>query len=213
MATSPNVDARYYKNLNLFFMRHMNIEVWDQAAIEISTDDGTTWNPIWESNSYLSDFQWFQNRLLIPDDYSRSELLKIRFKLGPTDGFNNYSGWNIDDIYLTGEFISKDVGVSKWIAPLSGSGHTAGEPVTVQVRNYGGAEIVDPVPVAYSFDGGASWTSTILTRTFRWEEWSNLLSLRPQTCPNLVSDLRCLQKPPCQVINLPATIRLKQKFT
>ena len=158
MATSPNVDARYYKNLNLFFMRHMNIEVWDQAAIEISTDDGTTWNPIWESNSYLSDFQWFQNRLLIPDDYSRSELLKIRFKLGPTDGFNNYSGWNIDDIYLTGEFISKDVGVSKWIAPLSGSGHTAGEPVTVQVRNYGGAEIVDPVPVAYSFDGGASWT-------------------------------------------------------
>ncbi len=30
--------------------------------------------------------------------------------------------------------------------------------MTVEIRNYGGAEIVDPVPVAYSFDGGANWT-------------------------------------------------------
>ncbi len=111
LATSPNVDALYYKNLNLFFSRYLNIEVWDQAAIEISTDNGSTWNPIWENNSYLSDFQWFQTRLSIPDEYSRSDMLKIRFKLGPSDGFNNYSGWNIDDIYLTGEFISRDVEV------------------------------------------------------------------------------------------------------
>lgn len=157
-AISPTVDVLYYKNLNLFFMRHLNIEVWDQSAIEISTDAGSTWNPIWESNSYLSDFQWFQTRLEIPVEYSRSDQLQVRFKLGPSDGFNNYSGWNIDDIYLTGEFISKDVGVSRWIAPQSGSGHTDSDSVTVQIRNYGGAEIVDPVPVAYSFDGGGSWT-------------------------------------------------------
>ncbi|MFO7669276.1 MAG: T9SS type A sorting domain-containing protein [Bacteroidales bacterium] len=164
LATSPNVDALYYKNLNLFFNRYMNIEVWDQSAIEISTDDGYTWNPIWENSSYLSDFRWFQTQLPIPDAYSRTDRLRIRFKLGPTDGFNNYSGWNIDDIYLTGEFISKDVGVSQWIAPLSGSGHTDSEPVTVQIRNYGGAEIIDPVPVAYSFDGGANWTIDYMTQ-------------------------------------------------
>jgi len=161
-ATSPNIDVLYYKDMNLFFRRYLNIEVWDNASIEISTDDGITWNSLWESNSYLSDFQWFQTQIPISDDYSRSDQLQIRYKLGPTDGFNNYSGWNIDDIYLTGEFISKDVGVSEWIYPLSGSGHTANDSVTVRIRNYGGAEIVDPVPVAYSFDGGDTWTVNLM---------------------------------------------------
>ena len=158
LATSPNVNVLYYKNMNLFFRRYLNIEVWDQASIEISNDDGVTWNTLWENSSYLSDFQWSEIQLPIPEDYSRSEQVRVRFKLGPTDGFNNYTGWNIDDLFLTGEFISKDVGVSEWITPQSGSGHTSNDSVTVRIRNYGGAEIVDPVPVAYSFDGGATWT-------------------------------------------------------
>jgi len=157
LATSPAVDMLYYKNINLFFRRYLNIEVWDHASIQISDDDGTTWHSLWESNSYYSDFQWFQEQLVIPDDHARTDRLKIRYKLGPTDGANNYSGWNVDDIYLTGEFISKDVGVSEWIFPESGSGHTASDSVTVRIRNYGGAEITDPVPVAYSFDGGTTW--------------------------------------------------------
>ncbi|MCK5135995.1 MAG: T9SS type A sorting domain-containing protein [Bacteroidales bacterium] len=163
LATSPLVDALYYKNLNLFFRRYLNIEVWDQASIQISTDDGTSWNTIWESNSYFSDFQWIQEQVAIPDDYARTDQLKMRYQLGPTDGLNNYSGWNIDDIYLTGEFISKDVGVSEWICPLSGSGHTASDSVTVRIRNYGGAEITEPVAVAYSFDGGSTWTVDHMT--------------------------------------------------
>jgi hypothetical protein len=157
-ATSPNINATYYKNLNLFFWRYLNIEVWDHSSIEISTDDGASWNTLWESSSYLSDFQWVQHQFLIPDEYSRTDQLKIRYVLGPTDGFANYTGWNVDDVYLTGEFISKDVGVSEWISPLSGSGHTSSDSVKVRISNYGGAEIVDPVPVAYSFDGGNTWT-------------------------------------------------------
>jgi hypothetical protein len=157
LATSPTIDAFYYKNLNLFFWRHLNIEVWDEASIQVSDDNGSTWNTIWESNSYLSDFQWINEQIYIPDQYAATDQLKIRYKLGPTDGFSNYSGWNIDDVYLTGEFISKDVGVSEWIYPQSGSGHTASDSVTVRIQNYGGAEIVDPVLVAYSMDGGESW--------------------------------------------------------
>ena len=137
-ATSPNIDATYYKNLNLFFWRYLNIEVWDEASIEISTDDGVSWNTLWESSSYLSDFQWTQYQLPVSDDYSRTNQFRIRYNLGPTDGFNNYTGWNIDDIYLTGEFISKDVGVSEWIAPVSGSGHTSSDSVKVRISNFGG---------------------------------------------------------------------------
>jgi len=157
LATSPVIDAFYYKNLNLFFKRHLNIEVWDESSIQVSTDNGSTWHNIWESNSYLSDFQWINEQIYIPDQYASTDQLRIRYKLGPTDGFSNYSGWNVDDVYLTGEFISKDVGVSEWIYPQSGSGHSSSDSVTVHIRNYGGAEIVDPVLVAYSMDGGDTW--------------------------------------------------------
>ncbi|MEN8201787.1 MAG: T9SS type A sorting domain-containing protein [Bacteroidota bacterium] len=157
LATSPVINAYYYKSLNLFFRRHLNIEVWDESSIQVSDDGGSTWNTIWESSSYLSDFQWINEQIYISDQYATSDQLKVRFKLGPTDGFSNYSGWNIDDVFVTGEFISKDVGVSEWIYPQSGSGHTASDSVTVRISNYGGAEIVDPVLVAYSMDGGDTW--------------------------------------------------------
>jgi len=165
LATSPTINLFYYKNLNLFFQRHLNIEVWDSAYILISTDNGSSWNTIWHNhNSWISDNQWTQQRIPIPDEFARTNQLKIRFKLGPTDGEENYSGWNIDDVYLTGEFITRDVGVSEWIYPLSGSGHSSSDSVTVSIRNYGGAEITDPVPVAYSFDGGLTWIVNNMTR-------------------------------------------------
>jgi len=161
-ATSPVVDLFYYKNLNLFFERYLNIEVWDEASIQVSSDSGVSWNTVWASESFLNDFQWSQIKLAIPDSYSRTEKFRIRYVLGPTDGQNNYSGWNVDDIYITGEFISRDVGVSEWIYPQSGSGHSATDSVMVRIRNYGGALVTDPVPVSYSFDGGMSWTTDIM---------------------------------------------------
>ena len=157
-ATSPTINVKYYKSLNLFYKRYFNIEVWDKSSIQVSSDNGSTWNSFWQNTTYLSDFQWVQEKLPIPDVYARTEQLKIRYQLGPTDGLNNYSGWNIDDVYLTGEFISRDVGVSEWIYPLSGSGHTANDSVTVRIENYAGVDINIPIPVAYSFDGGESWT-------------------------------------------------------
>lgn len=164
-ATSPTLNLFYYKNLNLFFQRYLNIEVWDSAYVQISIDNGNSWINIWDNyNKWISDFQWNQQRIQIADQFSRTNQLKIRYKLGPTNGVDNYSGWNIDDIYLTGEFITRDVGVSEWIYPLSGSGHTSADSVIVCIKNYGGAVITDPVPVAYSFDGGVSWTTDIMNQ-------------------------------------------------
>lgn len=157
-ATTANINVLYYKDLSLFYRRYMNIEVWDYASIEVSIDNGTTWEPVYGSNAYINDFQWTQERVLIPREYWRSDSLKIRFSMGPTNSFNNYSGWNIDDVYLTGEFISKDVGVSEWLSPKTGSGLTSSESVTVRVRNFGGAAITNPIPVAYSLNGGTTWT-------------------------------------------------------
>jgi hypothetical protein len=161
-ATSPSLDLYYYKNLSLFFQRQLNIEVWDHASVEVSIDNGTTWHPVWESSSYLNDYMWSAQHITIPESFSRTNNLRFRYTMGPTDGQNNYSGWNIDDVYLTGEFITRDVGVSEWIYPLSGSGHTASDSVTVRVTNFGGAPVTDPVPVAYSFDGGTTWVTNTM---------------------------------------------------
>ena len=164
-ATSPSLDLFYYKDLNLFFQRSLNIEVWDSAYVQISTDNGNSWTNIWDNyNKWISDFQWNQQRIQIPDQFSRTNQLMIRYQLGPTNGEDNYSGWNIDDIYLTGEFITRDVGVSQWIYPLSGSGHSSSDSVIVYIKNYGGAAITDQVPVAYSFDGGLSWVFDNMTQ-------------------------------------------------
>lgn len=158
LAITPVHNALYHKNLNIFYRRYLNIEVWDHAAIQISTDNGSSWNTLWQNDSYLSDFQFEQEQIPVSDQFSRTDQLIFRFKLGPTDGVNNYSGWSIDDFFLTGEFISKDVGVSEWLLPQSGSGHSSQDSVKVRINNYGGAEITDPVPVAFSLDSGNSWT-------------------------------------------------------
>jgi hypothetical protein len=163
-AVSPNINVLYYKNLNLFYQRYANIEFADSAYAQVSLDNGSSWKTFWnKGDAHLTDYEWLQEQISIPNQYSRSDQLRLRFKLGPTDGSGNYSGWNIDELFLTGEFISKDVGISEWIYPLSGSGHTSSDSVTVRVNNFGGAEITDPVPVAYSFNGGLTWTINQLT--------------------------------------------------
>jgi hypothetical protein len=157
-ATSPVIDALYYHKMQVIFQRHLNIEVWDQASVQVSKDNGKSWTPVWVNNGFVSDFEWTRAQLAVPENLSRTDQFRIRFQLGPTDGQNNYSGWNIDDIFLTGEFISKDVGVTEWIYPLSGCGLTDKETVVVRIGNFGGADITEPFPVGYSFDGGVNWT-------------------------------------------------------
>jgi hypothetical protein len=164
-ATSTVIDAFYYKNLSLFYQRYLNIEVWDEASVQVSRDNGATWEKIWVSGGYFSDFEWVQLNMPVPAKFWRTGGLKIRFQLGPTDNQHNYSGWNIDDVFITGEFISKDVGVTEWISPRSGCGLTSSEPVTVRIENFGGADITGPFTVGYSIDGGATWTTDTCNET------------------------------------------------
>ncbi len=157
-ATSPTIDVLYYKNVNLFYKRYLNVGANDKAKIEVSTDNGISWNTIWDNLATVTDFEWSEELLPIPGTYAKTAEFKFRFIIGPTNTLLNYTGWNLDDIFITGEFISKDVGVSEWVAPQSGSGHTSSDSVTLRIVNYGGADITDPVPVAFSINGGDNWT-------------------------------------------------------
>jgi hypothetical protein len=154
-AISPEINCFYYRDVSLSFARWLNIEIWDNAYIDITTDNGDTWQNIWASNSrYFTDSRWTNQVINISEFADRQESVKIRFALGTTNGDNQYSGWNIDNFILTGNFLDSDVAVTEWIEPRSMCGHTNEESITVKVVNYAGKPTADIIPIGFSLDGG-----------------------------------------------------------
>ncbi len=155
-AISPLLDCYYYKDITLTFHRWLNVEFTDKANIHISSDGGQTWTRIWQNTNFMTTPDWSQVSYTLPQA-NRKDSVMIRFSIGPTDATNNYSGWNIDNLVVTGEFITHDVGVSEWIGPDEGCGMSDSETVTVVVNNYGAWEVSDPIPLGFSLDGGITW--------------------------------------------------------
>ncbi|MQY77963.1 MAG: T9SS type A sorting domain-containing protein [Bacteroidetes bacterium] len=159
LATSPTFDLFYFNNVKLSFLRWLNVENSDTASIELSTDNGSSWDEIWSnSNNVITDNAWNQISLNIPDAHRKSET-KIRINLGPTTLYNHFSGWNIENFAVTGNYIEYDVGPVTLLAPGDGCGHSSADTVTIKVKNYGPGSTPGKIPVKYSFDGGSSYTN------------------------------------------------------
>ena len=152
----PDFNAKYYKDIKLSFYRWLNIDIFDKAKILVSSD-GIDWDQAWV-NTATSNTEnlWSLHTYNLSSYLERKELARLKFALGPTNNINTYSGWNIDDVVVTGNYIAKDVGVSNWIAPLSGCGHTDEDSVKITISNYAGDSMTDSLPVSYSFDGGTT---------------------------------------------------------
>ncbi len=165
-AISPSINCKYFKDIKLSYQRWLNMDLFDRAFIDVSADGGTTWHEIFKSKSFLTEIKWsfFSND--ISRYANRSTNLKIRFSVGPSSLSDNYSGWNIDDVILTGDFITTDVGIARRISPQSGTGFTNSEPVTVVVKNFGAFPSPSLIPIKYYFNDGRgtifSATDTIL---------------------------------------------------
>lgn len=153
-ATSPVIGCKYYTGTKLRFSRWLNIEVWDKAYIEISNDSGATWQPVWMSFSTISENTWSLQEVDVSYYADNKPGVVVRFSLGTTDGTNNCSGWNIDDVVLTGDFINPELSVGSIILPVSGCNLTATDSVRIIVNNHGGQPSNDTVRVCFSPDGG-----------------------------------------------------------
>ncbi|MGE0077228.1 MAG: T9SS type A sorting domain-containing protein [Bacteroidales bacterium] len=164
-AVSPSINALFYKDLKVSYRRYLNVEVWDKATVDVSNNNGTTWNNIWYNNNYFTDNLWTKTSHDVTSSLSRSNQLKFRFKLGPTDGASSYSGWNVDDFVVTGDYITKDVGVVEWVYPKSGCGNTSVDSVIVKIANLGAAESPSSFPVQYSFDNGSTWVTNFVNQS------------------------------------------------
>lgn len=156
LAYSPIINCKYYTNTRLRFYRWLNIENWDMASVDISNDSGATWQQIWINGSTIHETEWALQDIDISYYADKKQGVMIRFGLGSTDGTNNCSGWNIDDLVLTGDFINPELSISKIILPESGCNHTVSDSVRIIVKNLGGLPTNDSISVCFSPDGGLS---------------------------------------------------------
>ncbi len=126
---TPAIDCSDLHNTTLSFWRWANFEPsWDEAYVEISTD-GTTWNTLGEP-TYPQDDRWVFRSINISSYADGQSTVYIRWRSN-SDVSTTYSGWNIDDVKVTGvqadnsgQCVSTDV-----------QSTTVYEPVTVSVSN------------------------------------------------------------------------------
>jgi hypothetical protein len=105
--TAGPFDCRLYRDVKLQFARWLNTDEADyvRATIEFSTD-GTRWAPVWEhedTEASLTDNLWQVVVYCLGAMADRRDSLYIRwgYEVKDTEAWP-MSGWNIDDIKLSG---------------------------------------------------------------------------------------------------------------
>jgi len=152
-AISDTFDFTYYNDLSLRYMRYLNIGISDEASVDISSDGGLTWNEAWSNSTMILDDGWKLHEINITSLAARKKNVLVRFSIGITNDYWQLSGWNIDDFSITGDYVSKDVGIGQVISPEEGCHHSSSDSVTVLVRNYGALDSYGVIPLQYSIDG------------------------------------------------------------
>jgi len=169
-AISDTFDFTYYNDLSIRYMRWLNIGVNDEAFIDISADGGLTWKEAWSNPGMVLDDSWNLHEVDITDLAARKNNVLIRFSIGTTNDYWQLSGWNIDDFGITGNYVSRDVGISSVVSPKEGCGHTTADSVTVVVKNYGASDSYGIIPLQYSFDGNITVTYDTLYQVIPYSD-------------------------------------------
>jgi len=107
-AISPAIDCSEFVEIELSFMKWLNVEQpqYDHAYISVSNDDGTTWIEIWTNTSQITEDSWSSINFDISEIANLSSNVRIRFSIGATDGSWQFSGWNIDNVMITGSSVA-----------------------------------------------------------------------------------------------------------
>lgn len=178
-ATSPLIDATYFKNLNLNFYRWLNIGTSDSAVIELQIQGQNNWIQIWTNQqTTITDNTWNNQNFSISSIiqnigetggdnpitkttvFERNKFY-LRFRLGSTGPVNVYSGWNINNLFITGDTIKKDAAVTAYYGPYSSCNLTASENIKIGVKNTG-PSVINSLPVKFSLNNGMTYiTETI----------------------------------------------------
>ncbi len=160
-ATSDTFDFTYYNDLSLRYMRFLNIGINDEVSIDISSDGGNTWKEAWANEGMILDDSWKLHEVDITAQAARKKNVRVRFNIGTTNDYWQLSGWNFDNFSITGNYVTRDVGISRIIKPVNGCGHTNSDSVTVIVKNYGAMDSYAEIPLQYALGTSSPVKDTI----------------------------------------------------
>lgn len=156
-AVAPKMNLKYYLNIKLYAKKWIAFDGMDRASIDVSIDNGSTWNSIWLSNieGLQSESGW--NDLLITNKINeianrKSDVL-IRFAITYSDNQFAFSGWNIDNFAITGNHIETDVGITQVLSPYDGCIGTGNDAVRIVVKNYAEGPSPARIPVFFALNG------------------------------------------------------------
>ncbi|RLD48312.1 MAG: hypothetical protein DRI94_12735, partial [Bacteroidetes bacterium] len=97
---SPAIDCSNLSNTVLSFWRYANLETsYDEAYVYVS-NDGSTWHDLGEP-LYPTDDHWVQRIINISQWADGQSSVYIKWT-SESDNYTTYSGWNIDDVTITG---------------------------------------------------------------------------------------------------------------
>ncbi len=101
--TAGPFDCGGYEDVTLSFARWLNTDVPDYTytAIEVSSD-GVNWNLLWENSGEVTDDGWRLVEYDISEYADGQRGVYIRWSYAVYEQAYSYSGWNIDDVVLTG---------------------------------------------------------------------------------------------------------------
>ena len=104
---TPAINCSDFYNIYLSFWRWANFEDnYDKAFVEVSTN-GIDWISL-SHEMYPQDTSWVQVTFDISAYADRQPQVYIRWR-SESDRYIHYSGWNIDDVVITGDFTKTDV--------------------------------------------------------------------------------------------------------
>lgn len=115
--TAAPVNCSNLENVGLEFWRWLGVEnsTWDQASIQVS-NNGVTWTNVWVHNgASIVETAWAKQRYDISAVANGQSLVFVRWIMGTTDSSVTFSGWNIDDVTITGDPVGASSSNDIWI--------------------------------------------------------------------------------------------------
>ena len=159
---SPVLTRNGTDPVELSFYQHISIPEYSivDIKVQISINNGVSWSTVDSITPVQLDTLVDINEqkiINLTDSIGSANQFKVRFFTRIIYGGMGNVRWAIDDISIH-EIMPNDAGVISVTNPVSGCG-LGNENLIVNIKNFGTATIPSGIPVEYSTDNGANWTS------------------------------------------------------
>jgi hypothetical protein len=163
-AVTPAIDLTYYDNVIVYMRKWNDFNPLDLATISFSTDNGTTWTPVWNSKidnpSASSSWDEIVFGSVADEMLARKGNVRIRFSMNESNTPMIRAGFNIDNFTVCANYLDADIGIAEIISPFDDCIGFYNDTVKVVVKNYAAEPTPTNIPIYYGLWGP---DSTIVT--------------------------------------------------